>query len=521
MYPVSQDFKEAVYAPSRYTTARVTFDISDVTAAEDVVNIDTSPEFSLSIKNQINDNVRQTTSKLVTWEKDRFKLDGSFSFADSVISNNDQVGYVSSVLCDEFGVFSSEVYVDITFSEKHSSIGITVSFDPLNDEYAKTFDIVAYRDGVAFLTVNVEENSESIRVVEGLFENYDALRVLVKDWNVPMRRVRIAEIDFGVLKVYDDEKLIRLSLIEEMDITSGTLPLSEFKFTVDNSDRAFNILNPTGIYAYLQKRQQIIGEVGVVVNGIPTFIPIGNYLLSDWQSDEGSLTTTFTASTNFEVMTLVEYENKLPIEKTLYDLAVEIFALCGITNYILDPYLKTLTTNSLIEKRSCREVLILIAIAGECNVYVSRTNQIIVKRFPDTMESPVDTIDLDNVYEEPKIVLDKIVREVQVSYFTDLNNSVVVSVQNPEVNVGEVLTVSNTLINNIERANAVATWLLRQKSYRGIHDITGWRGNPSHELGDVVSIENSYGSNKNAIIVKNELMYEGYLRGTTQARGVV
>ena len=59
--------------------------------------------------------------------------------------------------------------------------------------------------------------------------------------------------DFGLVEVYDDNNLIKCSLIEELDLTGNQLPSAEFKFTVDNADRAFNILNPTDFYATYNK----------------------------------------------------------------------------------------------------------------------------------------------------------------------------------------------------------------------------------------------------------------------------
>jgi len=53
MYPVSNEYKDAIYAPVRTIKGRVTFDISDVTAAGDVIDISTSQEHILSNKQQL------------------------------------------------------------------------------------------------------------------------------------------------------------------------------------------------------------------------------------------------------------------------------------------------------------------------------------------------------------------------------------------------------------------------------------------------------------------------------------
>jgi hypothetical protein len=74
------------------------------------------------------------------------------------------------------------------------------------------------------------------------------------------------------------------------------------------------------------------------------------------------------------------------------------------------------------------------------------------------------------------------------------------------------------LINTEAQATNVANWLLRQKNNRAIYKVN-WRGNPAHELDDVIDIENSYGIDKSVYITKNDISYEGYLSAKTEARG--
>jgi hypothetical protein len=522
MYPVAPDYIEAIYADSRAVHGRVSFDISDVTATIDVSSITVSAQFAISDKNQVNDNERQNTYNYSTWETDRFRLDGSFTFADSTLINNGFVGYVSNALCDAMGVFSPNISIAVLLGGLHSSIGITVTFDVTNNEFATEFDVIAYDASNAVnLAISVTGNTDTIAVVSGAFLLYKKIEVVVKTWSVGYRRARVAEIDFGVFQVYDDNTLIRLSLIEEMDLTSGTLPSAEFIFTVDNSDRTFNILNPSGIYAYLQQRQQIIVELGLEIGGIVRYVPLGKYLLSDWQSDEGSLTTTFTANTNLDLMATFEYENLISTSRSLYAFAIIIFAACGITNYTVDPALTLVNTLSLVERRNCKAILQMIAIAGQANIYMSRDNHITLVCNPPTIGTADDLVDMNNMYSEPKITLDRTVKSVSVTYFASLVSSSVYTVSNSGVDAGDAIKLeSNTLINTLTQATAISSWMLSQKQYRGIYEIN-WRGNPPLELNDVISIENSYGTNKSAIITRNEISYQGYLSAKTKARGVI
>ncbi len=525
MYPTSPEYQVAVYAQlaKRRVVGKVTFDITDVDAYTDVSSIVvTAEEPIISNRLQLANQNRNPSINIATLEPGRFKLDGSLSFADGETpAYNGERGYVSQEICGADGVFVVEPTITITFGSTHSSAGLTVSFDQLNGEYATHFTAVAYdaSDNVID-TVAITDNTEVVCVFYGQLLDYKKIVVTVHRWSVGHRRARVLEVDFGLVEVYDDNVLISTDLIEEMDMTSSQLPSTEFGFTVDNSSRRFNILNPTGIYKYLQQRQIVIAELGIDTGGgVIEYVPLGRYLLWEWTSDEGSLTASFTARTNLDLMSNYEYEQLTASSKSLAALAAQIFAQCGISNYEIDPALSAISTNSMSEKVDCKELLQMIAIAGCANIYISRDNVIHLKQL--TLGASVDRVDFDNIYNEPQIELERIVRQVEVTYWTDLDTSAISTVTAPGVTLGDVLKLEgNTLINASGRAAAVASWLLAQKQYRAKYSVN-WRGNPAHELSDVIAIENTFGGDMDAMITKNELTYAGYLRARTEARGAV
>jgi hypothetical protein len=522
MNTTSQRYKDSIYAPARSMVGKVTFDISDVTAAGDVSSITTTTEDTISNKAQLINKVRDFNYNLATMETNRFKLDGTFSFPDSTTANNGETGFCSSVLCAIDGTFSPFQILTFNFGSTHSSLGISITFDRLNNEYATDFNVSAYDASNSLITsVDVTGNTSVLSTPVGQLANYKKIVVTIKKWSKGDRRARVLEVDFGIVRVYTDSSLVSMGLVEEMDIMTATVPSAEFKFTVDNSSREFNILNPTGFYKYLQQRQQVIGEIGVeVATGQYEYVTLGNYLLWEWKSDEGSLTSTFTARTNLDLMSSFEYENLTPSTKTLYQLAVDLFSLCGVTNYSIDTALQSITTNSLVRKTNCKTILQMVAIAGRANIYVTRGNIITIKQLPSTLGSPLDTIAMDSQYQEPQIELDRVVKQVNVTYWSDLNTSTVVSVTSSATSGDTLKLDGNTLINTSTQAAAVANWILAQKEFRAIYKAN-WRGNPAHELADVVAFENTYDQLLGAFVTRNEINYAGYLSAKTEARGVV
>ena len=519
MINVSPEFQQAVYAPERTTKARVTFDISDVTAADDASSTVTS-EAEISRKAQLTNQVRDRLA-YATFEPDYWKLNGSFVLPPKATEPGFEVGWYSDALSGADGTFSPAQVIDFTFTQPHSSIGLTITFDEPANEYAADFDIVVYDgSGGVIWSHQVRGNTDARWVIDRQqLANYRRTTITLLRWCKPYRRAKVTEVSFGVVRTYDDEKLIKVNLLEEINTTSETVPANELKFVVDNSNREFNILNPQGSYKFLQERQAAVVEIGVEVRpNIYEWVNMGLYFLSDWKSDEGSLTATFTARNRIDFLPAVEVENLTPANTNLYALAITVLQSAGITNYRLDPMLQSINTLGVYKKTTYRQLLQMIAIAGRCVMFVDRNDQLRIERLPEV--DPIDHIDFDNVYKEPQIRLDKLVSRVEVNYYNNADTVAGTYVANGHVAGGATLKVENTLINSQAHAQAVAEWILAESQNRALYEVN-WRQNPALEPGDVVTIEDAYGANKQSRIIRQEYEYAGYLNGKTKSKGAI
>lgn len=518
MIETRQEFKDAVYSPIRSTTARVTFDISDVTATEDATATVTS-EAEISRKDQMTNQERDRPA-YATFEPDYWKLDGSFVLPPKPEEIDFEVGWYSDELSGFDGTFSIYQVADFTFTEPHSSIGLTITFDVPADECATDFDITAYDgSGVEITTIKIRNNTNARCVIDGSIENYERITITIQKWSNAYRRAKVAEVTFGVVRVYEDDKLIKLNLLEEIDLTSETVPSNELKFIVDNSDREFNILNPNGSYAFLQQRQAAVLEIGVETSSnVYEYVIMGKYFLVDWQSDEGSLTTTFTARNRIDFLPATEIEDETGSSTNLYDLAESILIDAGVEKYSIDTILQSTPTQGLFKKTTSRKLLQMIAIAGQAVLYVDREDQVRIKRV--SSGTSVDTIDFDNIYQEPKVRLNPLISRVEVNYYSDVNTIAGTYASNSGIDGGSILKVENTLINSYEHAQAVADWILAEAQKRALYE-TNWRQNPALECGDLVDIENVYGGFSQSRITYQEYEYAGYLTGKTRSKGAV
>jgi len=543
MIKVSKKFKEAVYAPTRKTTAKVSFEILDNEAYNDNTPTVTS-EAPISRINQLTNKIRSMSHKYATFERDYFKLDGSFYIPPKPNEGDSELGWWSGDISDENGIFNPYQVLEFNFTEEHNSMGLTITFDTMAKEYASDFDIEVYRlDGTLVHKESVISNNKSTYVMVKGLDNYGKIVIIIKKWAKPYRRARVTEVDFGVIHDYENDKLIKLNIIEEMNIISDKIPSNEIRFTIDNSNKEFNILNPEGFYRFLKERQEVKASIGVEVSENEfEFVPMGKFYLTDWQSDEGALTTTFIARDIFELLENKEYTS---INDTnLYDLAEDILIKANVENYFIDEELKNIPTNGFIKPLNTRKALQYLGIAGKAAIYQDRHGILQIKQFkvlderdtqyiyfagPDMYTGMIypmvdegydmKNITFDNVYQEPQIKLDKLLYSL-VIVVNNGEEKEEVTFYNEGIKDGVSFKIDNPLINTFEHAEDVANWIIEEYNLRAIYTIN-WRQNPCLECGDIVLVEDSYEAKKLSRIIKQEFEYAGYLSGKTETKGGV
>lgn len=515
MYPVSNAFKDAVYAQTRQTKAKIEFEILDVDSAGDASNTVTS-ENSFSLKNQLYNGIRQTSGKYATFENDYWLLDGSFSLPPKNTENGFEVGWWSNELSQADKSFAVSQVCTTNFTIDHSSIGLTITFDTLTNEYAEDFTVVFKNSGGSTIyTATVTGNTLSTYILEHSVSNYRQVVVTITKWCNHYRRARIIEIDFGIIKQYTDAEIINMNILEEIDTLSNQVTSNEMKFTLNNQSKEFNILNPAGVYPYLQRKQKLKSYLGTVITDTLTeYVPMGVYYLSDWNSDEGSLTATFTARDSLDLLANGTFTATTYTSKTLKYIIDDIMSRGGITAYNVDSALTSITVSGTLPETDYRTTLQTVLIAGMSIAYSDRSGIIQIKQLATT--ATVDTIDFDNMYNSPQIKLNKLINTVQVVYGANVYTLV-----DPAKLTGEQtqsVKIDNPLISTLAHATNVANWVLAEAKKRFIYEVS-WRENQALESGDIVIVEDDYSEDKTVRITKQEFIYQGYLSGKTTGRG--
>jgi hypothetical protein len=517
VYPVTSSYQDAIYASSRQFKAKTIFEIIDVDAySDDTVTVTAEEEFSK--KAQITNLVRQMSAKYATFEDNYWLLDGSFSLPPKASESGYEVGWWSDALSGVGGTFSVSQVVTIDFMKNHSSAGISIIFDQATNEYASDFTIQAYNSvGGLIDSISVTGNTDALYIWDNGISNYRQIKITITKWKSANRRARITEVDFGIIMEYTGDEIIKLNVLEEVDTVSNKVSSNEVSLTLDNQNKDFNILNPTGIYPYLQRKQKIYPYYGLAItDGSIEYIPMGIYYLTEWKSDEGTLTASFTARDILDLISQDEFPGASYTTKTLSYIANDVLTTAGLASseFNIDTALASITVTGTLDKANYRDTLQYIAMAGKAVVYADRYGVLQIKQLSGIVLD--ETIGFNSVYAAPSIKLDKLINTI----IFDIGGGSTRTYTDPSKPADEsvlAVKITNPLINTNARGDDVGAWIITEYNKRFLYTIN-WRQNPAYEAGNIVTVEDEFGENKTVRITKSDFQFAGYLAGKTEGR---
>lgn len=496
------------YLDNRYCDVRCALQLIDLTAQEDATP-EAKSNAAISLINQTADTIKEQTIKIATLEPNEWVLDGSMRIFDE--QNEVQRGWWSNELSNEHGDIDTEI--SFIFSEAHSSFGLTLFFDELNEIWATEYTIIAYdKDGNEIINQTVEGTKAKQAIIVQI-ENYYKITIKFTKTNVPNRRIRLTEMTFGIIEEFDRSNTKSLKLNREFDINSDNLPINEVDLTFDNSNQRYNMVAPDGAYKYMKVGMPLKVEIGIG-DSFKTleWEEMGEFYYLASESDDGALTAVITAGDAIMYLDRVSFTERLTAP-TLRTIAAEISRLIGQRLvFVLDEEIADIQLSNMVEEAdiTCRDVLRQACQALSAVCYTNKKGEIIVKRI--TTNEPADYLTKNEMLSVPKIRTGEHINTVIVE-----NGDVQGLCQKIELNeVVQTIKKTNIFVTqNI--ANDVAEWLLdNTKLFK--FEINA-RGNPLRELNDTIAITDAFGTVRNAIITRHVIEYDGGITEDLEAVG--
>ncbi len=320
------------------------YDLKDTTALADSAPMS---EYNQSFGNILLLKENVETKKYGTLEQDFFLLDGvQQELADTV----EDIAYFSSELSGADGSFEENPAIEISFTENHSSVGITLYFQ---DEYPLEMLILWYDlwgiqiskkefkvDGLTFFARNQVEDFAKLKIIFTRTK--------------PYHYVKLRYLEYGTTLIMGEGGMPvkGASLVEETDRLSDKLAINKLSYKLIDSEDDFNVGNMSGLHKVLQKRQSM--EAFEVVNG--TSISLGTYFLDSFKTDK-----------NVAAISAVDLKGLLDdyrfMNGRVYDgeaaanVIREIFVTAGIEEYELAAELEEIKLYGWLKIQTCRKAL--------------------------------------------------------------------------------------------------------------------------------------------------------------------
>ncbi|MDR2044913.1 MAG: hypothetical protein LBQ15_11245 [Clostridium sp.] len=251
--------------------------------------------------------------------------------------------------------------------------GITVDF---GENYPVDFDMVSSSGQV----IELRGNTQAKFTTEEVLENTTSVTFVFYAMNNAQSRLRIYSIRFGYGLVYYNDSVMSSTLESYLSPIGADVPQIDFSVTLKNYDKYFNVDNPKSAINFLETGQEMEIHYGYQPTGKSEIEwLLGNRLLcSEWESDD--FTATIRCQDIYRNMDSEYHRGTYDSAgKSYYDLAEEILADAGQTDYYIDPRLKRLFTKNPMPRVKHKEALQIIANACRCVLSQTRYGSIQIK----------------------------------------------------------------------------------------------------------------------------------------------
>ena len=376
----------------------------------DIVDPETNPDLSTNTEeifsnlNNIKEATIPQTKNYATLEKNFWLLNGSQPIYGS---EELEQTYISEFMSDENCQFEENVCIILHSSVYLTTLGLSMIFDSINENYARKLNVKAYRDDVLIMDKDYTLDSYKDRLIFADNEElvrWNRIEIYFVESSLPYRRIRVNQLLFGIMETYTDDNILSAESKEKTTMINSELPTHTFKFTIDNMNKLFNPDNPEGWYRYILQQQPISYEWGYELDDGTIEWVLGGKMLLTGSVDVGENQVTFSTTTLINYLTKVYKKGVYNANgRSLYDLAVDVLNDNGIdsSQYNLWEGLKELKTDAPLPKLEARQLLQIISTTGNCIFYTDREDIINIQPFEYVLNT--DGMDYDFITSKPVV----------------------------------------------------------------------------------------------------------------------
>lgn len=522
----AQSKKYDPYRAVRHVGIRAEIAVIDADAKP---NASASSAFTMPLTSteQTVDENKENPQTFATLERNTWLLDGSCAMMDETA---EALGWWSSVLSDDNGNIAGECNITYTFSVDAKTIGLVFFFAPGYQPAIGGMRIRAYdSNGDLVADVMNTEQSETQTVVFSAI--YRRLQIDFTKTVLPGRRVRMTEIDFGVTQVYDDDSIVSAEIRYKTDLSATNLPYGQCSIKVDNADHRYNLLNPEGIYQYLERGQKV--SVWVTIDGESVYM--GSWEFSEASAKDGALTAQITAVDMIASLDDDEYNGGRCAAAVFSDAVMEVLDGTGIECVFEGDIADSPVMMCVPSNTTKREAVRLLTQAAMGCAFADREGKLHFARMKEPialvsddgyvlednqgivlMVSSVDSAELtpNELYNYDGITVTETIGKIKLVVNDSFSGT---ETEYTAGDGGKTKIVKNPCISS-ENGNDVAKWMLERMGRKKNYHVKN-RCDPAAELLDHIRIYDAYDQREPAVITGTTIHYNGGLSAETEAIG--
>lgn len=328
---------------------------------------DVSQTEEISSSAQLIDGVSAGREPVATFEKNRWRGDGSQYLPSPTASKNNEIEWWSNTT--NFNE-QSPIELYFHFDNVFSFVGLFVTWDTETNSWPTDWEVTGYGLDDSEQTYRITTTNSSDEFAEVPMDYITRLRIRIFQWSKPDWRVRINEVMFGTYLTFNNDNINRADSSVAVSPIMEELPTCQFSFTFSNYDKAFDPQLQQGYAKYLTRKQQLKAQWGFETSygNIEWMEPWPLYL-NGWHIPADSPEVTLTANSRLNFMD-TEYIKGVYDEQrhSMYDLAEHIFLNSNIlkeTNpeipWEISPTLKDFYTRAPLPISATNSLLQLIA----------------------------------------------------------------------------------------------------------------------------------------------------------------
>lgn len=272
------------------------------------------------------------------------------------------------------GIVSKEIkgIIDFIFPVPVDLRGVTIDF---GKAYPEAFTIVTDQS-----LKDVTGNTKSKYVCDEVFKGTTTLSIIPNKMVNGHGRLHIHEIIMGIGIYFNERNVLSASKKEHISPIMEALPTIDFRLSVNNKDRAYDIENERSTVNFLELGQKVQALLGQEIEDRIEWLQVGTLKLKEWSADDDKMS--FTAIDFLSGLTGKYRKGKFyPQGISIYDLCIDVLTDAGVDprEFYIDEYLKAVKIKNPIPVVTHREALQLLSNAGRCLLYQDEKGKIVIR----------------------------------------------------------------------------------------------------------------------------------------------